>query len=105
MSDQPRQEALVAAVVLGIVKAHGWMEMPIVVDVNRAIADLRAGGGVAMERAHAIEFTRGLIDKVCEVEGWPVSEFSEAEERSMAAMFGDAYDELLVATASEEVST
>lgn len=102
MSDEPRHEALVAAAVLGVVKAHGWMEMPIVVDVNKAIVDLRAGGGLRMERAHAIEFTRGLMDKICEAEGWPVSAFSEADECAMVTFFGAAYDELVVAMESEE---
>lgn len=92
----PRHEALVAAAILGICKAQGRMEMPIVVDVNKALDALEATGGVgAMERAYAIEFTRGLIDRACEVEGWPAPEFTEAEERAIVTLFGDAYDQLI----------
>lgn len=102
MTDELRHEAMVSAAVLGIVKAHGWMAMPITVDVNKAVADLRAAGGPLMERAHAIEFTRGLIDKICEHEGWSQSSFSEVDERGMVTLFGQAYDELVAAVESEE---
>lgn len=97
MSEKPRHEALVAAAVLGVVKAKGWMQVPLVVDVNRAIAE---AGPLRMSREDAVSFTRGLIDRACEFHHWPLPVFTEVEEAAVRDLLGLAYDELVAAQAA-----
>lgn len=97
MSEEPRHEALVGAAVLGVVKAKGWMQVPLVVDVNRAIAE---AGPLRISREDAISFTRGLMDLTCEVHNWPLPVFAEVEEAAVRYRLGLAYDELVAAEAA-----
>lgn len=94
MAEEPRNEALLAAAMLGVVKAHGWMRIPLVVDVNQALEALASRGFVLRggARAAAITFTRSFIDVVCDCEGWPRPDLDEA---GVAALLGRAYDELM----------
>lgn len=94
MAETPRNEALLAAVMLGVVKAHGWMRIPLVVDVNQALERLASRGVVlrAGQRAAAVAFTRGFIDVACDCEGWPRPDF---DELVVASLLGRAYDELM----------
>jgi hypothetical protein len=87
----PRHEALVGAAMLGLVKANGWMEMPIAIDVNRAIED---AGPVQMTRQDAVRFARSLIDEVCKANDWPLPDYSDRDEQVVAIALGRAYDEL-----------
>lgn len=98
---EPRHEAVLGAAMLGVIKAHGWMQMPIAVDVNRSLEHLRADGGVCMERSQAVAFARGLINVACDVEGWDKPDFGE-DEGKVAQLLGVAYDELVKAIECEE---
>lgn len=97
MSEESRHEALVGAAILGVVKAKGWMQVPLVVDVNRAI---ETAGPVRVGREEAVSFTRGLMDRTCEFHNWPLPVFTEVEEADVRCLLGLAYDELVSAEAA-----
>lgn len=94
---RPRDEALLAAAMLGLVKSHGWMRVPFMVDVNQALEMLAARGFVlrGSDRPHAVAFTREFIDVVCDCEGWPRPDYDEHDETVVASVLGRAYDELM----------
>lgn len=92
---EPRHEAVVAAVMLGLIKAHGWMEMPIAIDVNKAVAMIKQDGGLAMERGHAVVAARGLIDRACEANGWDKPDYTPEDESRLVLLLAQVYDELL----------
>jgi hypothetical protein len=87
-----RHEALVGAAMLGLMKAKGWMEMPAVIDVNGVLA---AAGPISIDRDEAVAFTRGLIDQVCDYNGWPRPDYSPDQEAEIAVLLGLVYDELV----------
>lgn len=89
---EPRHEAVLAAAMLGVLKANRWMTMPLVIDVNLALARLRADGGVRVERGEAVLFARGFMDRASEEKGWDVPDLDEVDESSLAHLLGVAYD-------------
>lgn len=95
MTKQITPMAALGSAMLGVVKANGWVEMPITVDVNGSLELLKELGGIQCTRAEAVYNAMQMMMHIGEIFGLPVNIDSE-DAQLVRILLGQAYDMIAV---------